>query len=384
MGWLGYQWGTGVLRQRIQEAVSKQLDRRVYIKKVGIAFPIVVRLEGINVFEKTTSLISELRFLEIDRLSICPSLVSLIFGKLVLSHVQVDNVRLYLIRNSDGTLNCSDMLVPLEKGRRTETKDSGVMIESIDLADGKIVIRDNALAEPEGLQTVVDRLKLHVQQLHIPFLATTATRLSLSSRIGLGKEESATFSSVSLKGWINWLRRDLEAKIEIQDLDFVKLKPYLRESSFFASLQSCRVQFSSEAKATENILTAQCRFKLSNVVVKPGGGILEGKLFGVSSSTIWHWLEQSGKGANVEIIAKGNLYPFKIKSVNFSTDFIKNALASSVTFKVQQVVQQGKEIVKEGGEALSKRVEKTGIGKIVEKASKTTQETKDSIKELLP
>lgn len=384
VGFIGYRWGIEQLHQRIEIELSRQLNRRVNIRDIELQFPFDLSLRGVRISEKAALTLSQPRFLEMERLTVRPNLFSWMWGEVMIDHIQVEKAKLYLVRNPDGTLNVSDMLQAPSGKESSPAKTTGVAIKAVDLSNGEIMILDNALADPNGLQTVLDRVELHLRQLQWPLRPTTVTHFSLSSKISPGGSQQESASRIALKGWINWLRRDLQANLEFKDLDVVQFKPYLKEdAAFFTDLESCRIQFSSEAKSAENVLTATCRFRMSDVAVKPGNS-LDGKLFGIPSATIWQWFERSGKGANLEVILKGHLQPFRVSSVNFSTDFMKNAIASSVSFKVQQMVEKGQEVIQEGEERLGKGADKTGIPKVVEKIGKAAEETNDSIQELLP
>ncbi len=384
LGFAGYQWGIRRLHERLEVELSKQLNRHVYIRDIELQFPFDIYLQGVRIFEKTTPTISQSRFLEMEQLMVRPNLFSWMWGEVIIDHIQAEKAKLYLVRNSDGTLNVSDMLQASSGKESSPAKMTGVAINAIDFSNGEIIILDNALADPNGLQTVLDRVELHLKQLQWPLRATTVTHFSLSSRMSPGGSQQESSSGIALKGWINWLRRDLQANLEVKDLDVAQFKPYLKEdATFFTNLESCKIQFSSEAKSVENVLTATCRFRMSDMEVKSENS-LDGKLFGIPSTTIWQWFERSGKGANLEILVKGHLQPFRVTSVNFSTDFMKNVIASSVSFKVQQTAAKAQEMVQETGERLGKAADKTGIPKAVEKVGKAAKETKDSIQELLP
>lgn len=383
-GVLGYHWGLQKLHERIQLELSRQMDQRVYLEQTQLQFPFDLHLKGIRVFKKTTENVAESCFLEIDDLIIRPNLFAWIGGEILLENVWIERGKLYLGRNPDGTLNVENMLKNPAKGGSAKAGTATLSIKSIALSEGIVMIQDEGFSGPEGLQTLCDDLKVQLNRVQWPVRPTTVTHFSIASRINPREGKEEFISKVMMKGWINWLRRDLQAHLEVENLDIIQIGPYLKDASFFSSLESCRIQLSSEAKAVENILTAQCRFRIADMVLRSEGNLLEGALFGVQSSTIWEWIERSGRGANLEVIAKGHLQPFKVSSVQFSTDFMRDALASSVSFKAQKVVQQGQEVLREGAEKVSKAVDKTGIPGAVEKITQAAEETKDSIDELLP
>lgn len=383
-GFVGYRWGIEQLHQRIEIELSRQLNRHVYIRDIELQLPFDLYLQGVRIFEKAAPTASQPRFLEMERLTVRPNLLSWMWGKIVIDHIQVEKAKLYLVRNPDGTLNVSDILQTSSGKGSSPAKTTDTEIKAIDLNDGEIIILDNALADPNGLQTTLDRVELHLRQLQWPIRPTTVTHFSLSSGVNPGGRQQESVSRIILKGWINWLRRDLQANLEVKDLDVAQFKPYLKgDAAFFLNLESCKIQFSSEAKSMENVLTAACRFRMSDVMIKQGDS-LDGKLFGIPSATIWQWFERSGKGANLEVFVKGHLQPFRVSSVNFSTDFMKSVIASSIPFKVQHIAEKGQEAIQEGGERLGKAADKTGILKAVQKIGETAEETKDSIQELLP
>lgn len=383
LGWIGYQWGTEVIRQRVQSVLTRQLERKTYVGEVRLRLPLDLQLENIRIFEKGSSGDPSQSFLEIPELRIRPDPLAWVGGQVGVAQIHVQGARLYLVRNADGTLNCSDMISRANETPKVSLKAWPLWIQSLILREGRVILVDRALTGSEGFQTVLSDVRLSIQGVSLPIRPTTVIHFNLISTVGPGVEIEESQSRVQLKGWINWHRRDLKAQLNIEDLEVAQFRPYFQNSKFFSSLESCRINFISEAQSEENRLIARCNLYLADMMVSRGNPF-EGKLFGVSSSTLWQWIQQSGNDSSLELVAKGHLVPFQIASVNFSTDVMKSFLAGNVSLRMQQVAQEGKVIVQESQERIGKTIEKTGIPTAIEKTEKVAKETKESLEELLP
>ena len=385
LGWVGYQWGTEAIRQKIESELTKQLNRRTFVEKLELKFPLDCELKRIRVFEKGSEVTPDLLFLEIGRLRIRPDLFAWFNGRIGFAGVQAEGARLYLIRNPDGTLNCSDMLTRAGESPKMTYKVWPVVVQSMALREGQVIIVDRLLTPSEGIQTVLSHLQLRLQKIAFPIQPTTVTHFMITGQIGPGIQESEPASKVQLSGWINWLRRDLQAKLSITDLQVGQFKPYFANSKFFSALKTGRITLISEARSQENLLNAQCSIQVSDIGVTSNLP-LEERIFGVPYSNIWQWVQQSSQNSSLQLVAKGHLIPFQVVSLNFSTDFMKNMLGSNsnVSLKVQQITQGGKVLVQEGKGHLEQAIQTTPAPKASEKTEKVAQETKQSIQDLLP
>jgi len=75
---------------------------------------------------------------------------------------------------------------------------------------------------------------------------------------------------IRVKGWVNLLKRDMDANIEIRDIDGVYLYPYYSTwvNLEKAHIEKARLQFTSDLKAAENKLTAACHLELTDVTFR--------------------------------------------------------------------------------------------------------------------
>ncbi|MDP2831591.1 MAG: DUF748 domain-containing protein, partial [Candidatus Omnitrophota bacterium] len=144
-----------------------------------------------------------------------------------------------------------------QKGKSPE-----IYLTSLNLRDGKIIFTDKQVT-PKGLQMVVNKLNIKVAKVALP-ITSLATNFSVSAQ--LLSHQAEAFGKITFSGWWDYLAKDLDAELEVNDLDVTKFSAYYGNFISNRKLSSARLDLNSSFKAQHNALEIITRFNLSNLV----------------------------------------------------------------------------------------------------------------------
>jgi hypothetical protein len=112
-------------------------------------------------------------------------------------------------------------------------------------------------------------VSLNLQNLMYPPKNSVITSFELTGAIpwGEGKEHG----SLNVRGWANLFKKDLQAKVKIDDIDGLTFYPYYAQ---WVNLESARIQkaklaFNSDIQGLNNEVTVDCHLELKEIAFKP-------------------------------------------------------------------------------------------------------------------
>jgi hypothetical protein len=129
--------------------------------------------------------------------------------------------------------------------------------------EGTIIFIDRTV--PEGVRIVVKNVSLTASNFYtLPRPAVT--RFSLNGTIPWadGKE----MGGLSFGGWIDLVKGDMDAKVELEGIDGVALWPYYADwvDVNKVGIQKATLNFTSHIKGVDHAVTAACHFELADIV----------------------------------------------------------------------------------------------------------------------
>jgi hypothetical protein len=124
-------------------------------------------------------------------------------------------------------------------------------------------------AGDSGISLVIKDLELKANNLGVVAIGSQISTFELKGSMpwnGSGQE-----GSIEAGGWVNLYKRDIGAKLNIKDIDGVRLYPYYAK---WVNLEKSRIQqaklnFSSEITGHNNDVIADCHLTLTDVVFRP-------------------------------------------------------------------------------------------------------------------
>ncbi|MFA4854243.1 MAG: DUF748 domain-containing protein [Candidatus Omnitrophota bacterium] len=228
----------------VEDQIQQNLKVKASLGKISLGLPFTITLEKLEI----GSLAS------IRKVTFSPNLIGLLFGKVVIHGLTITDPVIYLERSSSGKLN---LPVLEQKG-----KAPAIYLTSLKVRDAKIIFTDRLVSTP-GYQVIVDKLNISVAKVSLP-ITSLATNFSLSAR--LSNPAGKPFGNIAFSGWLDFLAKDMDAKLEVKDLDVTNFAPYYGNLISSKKVLSARLNFDSTFKAKNNALQIITDLNLSNLV----------------------------------------------------------------------------------------------------------------------
>ncbi|MFC1709756.1 DUF748 domain-containing protein [Candidatus Omnitrophota bacterium] len=193
--------------------------------------------------------------LSIEKIIIEPSIVGLLAGKFGLNKVVFSKPILSLVRTEGSQYNVREVADNI-KSKRTATQSKGKVdffIKEAIIEDGEINFYDKSADLSLGIKP----LNISV----ITSLKDFKTRINLESRVVSKAEKD--IGDVSLNGWLNFLKKDMDAKFDLSDVDVVYFSPYFKK--FLRNVKSGKLQFSADLVSDDNDLTIDCHLETQDL-----------------------------------------------------------------------------------------------------------------------
>lgn len=145
---------------------------------------------------------------------------------------------------------------------------SRFFVKRMTLEDGALNFTDKSI-EGKEVKLSIDKLNIIIENLEFPIRRSGVINFELRGEIPLQAENGK--GNISLDGWINIFKKDMQAALKIEGLDGIAFYPYY---SNWVDLEKARIEkaklnFNSNIQSLNNDLTAQCQLALSDIVFKP-------------------------------------------------------------------------------------------------------------------
>lgn len=245
--------------------LSKELENLTH-KKVTIGY-----------FFLAPNLRLEIKDLEIQGLaklrsvSVSPSIIGLLRGKLILNQLTLLNPEVYLNKvpkEVTDTKVSTAVIVP--PGPTPEAKKNGYIpfgIARLNIKNGEVTFIDQTVSSG-SIKIVIKEISFAVKNFYL-YPSSANTDFKLNALIPWKDKEDQ--GKIELEGWLNSLKRDIRATLKVSDIDAVYLYPYY---SYWVDLDKARIEkaklnFSSEIHGLNNNVTLDCHLELSDMVRKP-------------------------------------------------------------------------------------------------------------------
>ena len=228
----------------VQQQIQQNLKLKAKLGKISLSLPFTITLEKLEIGE----------LVSIKKISLSPNLVALLFGKIVIHGLNIVEPVINLEQSVDGKLN---LPVFEQKG-----KSPAIYLTSLNLRDGKIIFTDKKVTL-DGFQVIINKLNIKAAKVVLP-VTSLATNFSVSGE--LLSHQAEVFGKITFSGWLDYLAKDLDAELEVKDLDVTKFSVYYGNFISNRKLSSARLDLISTFKAKSNALQIGTKFNLSNLV----------------------------------------------------------------------------------------------------------------------
>jgi len=142
-----------------------------------------------------------------------------------------------------------------------------MIAKCVSVKDGKFVFIDH-VAGKDGITVTFKDIDLNARSLYI-FPRSIVAKFELKGSIPW--RDDPIQGKITLNGWIDFFKKDMQATLGVHDIDGIYLYPYYSQ---YIDLEKTRIEkakldFNSEIQGLKNNLTADCHLELKDLVFKP-------------------------------------------------------------------------------------------------------------------
>ncbi|MCX5697424.1 MAG: DUF748 domain-containing protein [Candidatus Omnitrophica bacterium] len=235
--------------------------KRIVIAQIEENLKMPASLGGISVSLPLSINISDLRIgdlARIKRLSLAPSLLGFLAGKIVLNRLVIVEPAVTIVQSAGGEFNLPQLAT---KGKQPPLLLAGLLIKNgiIRFIDKKI--------DPQGHEIILQNINVSISKVSFP-PTSLFTRYSILADIVDPKGNR--LGNLSGKGWIDFGPKDMDGNFQLQDVQATYFSPYCGDifGNLLAQngLLSAKLNFNADLKAKADVLKIACRLVLSDFV----------------------------------------------------------------------------------------------------------------------
>ena len=257
--------GKELLVQKLEDALKEDVS----IGYVGLKIPLSLEVRKLKIGELA----------DVDYIYASPSLFGLLVGKIIINEVRVlkpeiswergaaanEVTKNEPINNIEKDLNRAKEIT--NSPRTNQQQLPAIIIRHLRVKEGLINFTDRVISD-SGIQMTLREVLLDIDNLSL-FPKSTVTNFQLNAKIPW--QEDSGEGTVYASGWVDLYKKDVEARLEIDDIDGVYLHPYY---SKWVDLENSRIKEASlnlisDIKGQNNELVAKCRLELTDIKFSP-------------------------------------------------------------------------------------------------------------------
>ncbi len=158
-------------------------------------------------------------------------------------------------------------LAPVARAKPRGRYSLRMIAKRISIKDGKLVFIDHT-AGKDGITITFKDIDFNARTLYI-FPRSLVAKFDFKGSIPW--KNDALQGKIRLDGWIDFLKRDMQARLDIHDINGIYLYPYYSQYIDLskANIEKAKLKFTSDIQGLKNNLTAECHLELSDLVFKP-------------------------------------------------------------------------------------------------------------------
>jgi len=251
--------------------LAKMTHKKVSIGYVGLTLPFNIEVKNLEIPGTA----------KIAYASISPSIPGLLGGNIVLNDLKLVNPQFTYVRTSPDTnraglpvsANTENIALTSQPKIDAQLKSAPgngrylrLIIKHLAIKDAKIDFFDRTLSG-DGIRITFKNINLNLTDLYI-YPRSAVTRFKFDARIPWleGQEEG----KIAAEGWANLFKKDMEATLNISDIDGIYLYPYYAQwvNLEKTRIQSAKLSLDSKINSVDNKLSAACHLELNDIVFK--------------------------------------------------------------------------------------------------------------------
>ncbi len=256
-----------VVKSVLISKIEKATGLKTTIRSLDIRPPFGIQARGFEIAG----------LIKADRIFIGPSVRSLLFGKVAFNKILIGSPEFTYQRNPFPEPAAPEPVVietqaqgpavvehPNQSVPAEPAEVFPVTIRKLKIYSGKLHFIDNT-ASSGTITVLIKDLNFYITNLStIPDKRTSKFDLSGNLSWDTGEPDG----KISLAGWIDFNKKDIQAGIKVRDIDAIVFYPYystwvdLKQ----AKIKKAKLNFNCEIKGVNNDVTAQCHLELADMV----------------------------------------------------------------------------------------------------------------------
>jgi len=213
---------------------------------------------------------------KIGSVSLTTNIPSLFIGRVIFNDIRIVSPEFTFTRAPEPVVNAGkssvDVILPSSdvaaaKSPPRQIKLMPLGFRRIRVEDGIINYIDQGISA-DGIKIVLKDVSCKVNSFYF-YPRPIATSFELKGNIPW--REGQDVGKVSLEGWINLIKRDMQATLKIQDIDAIYLYPYYSNWMDLekARIERAKLNFTVDMIGLNNNVSAECHLELTDLVRKP-------------------------------------------------------------------------------------------------------------------
>ncbi len=259
--------GKEILAAKIQEAIQKKIT----IGSVILIPPLNLKISKIDIEG----------VLSADSVYVSPSIPWLLQGKIIFNSLRLNRPYVYYelrpVKKEEAplsdtavksALNASETVLtkqslPVSENQLTLQLPVPMIFKNIRIKGGKVDLVDYNVNK-EGLKIAIADIDLSVTNLYLMPVSAVA---NFDLKANIPWKDGSDVGKISLNGWINLFKKDMQADLKISDIDGVYLYPYY---TGWVNLEKARIgkaklNFNSDIHGLNNEITSTCHLELAEM-----------------------------------------------------------------------------------------------------------------------
>lgn len=268
--------GKDILAAKIKTLLKKE----VTIGSVNLVFPFKLEIKNLDIKDTFKAKV----------LYVSPSILGLFSKVLVLNEVKIFRPELFYERfpkidtenesenktapasttssSVSGSSHSGDTSIPSEEESGFgQSYPLRMVLKHLIVRDGKVIFTDYAVGK-EPLKITFRNLNVNLNN---GYLLPRPVITDFEFRGKIPWQQGETEGKITLEGWINLFKKDMQATLKIEGIDGVYLYPYYSNWVDLgkARIEKAKLKFVSKITGNDNDIVADCHLELTDIVRKP-------------------------------------------------------------------------------------------------------------------
>jgi len=237
-------------------------NRKVSIDRLMLKPPFTLEAQGLSIEGIG----------KIERISVSPSVLYFLIGRLAFNKVEVIRPEITYERLAvQVTGTGADTKIRASQGSDAAQADAGrimpLVFKRVIVRSGKLNFVDHT-AQPREIRVTIRGINLDLSNFYT-YPSKVVMRFSLEGNIPW--QQGIADGKVTFKGWVDLYKKNMQADLAIENIDGIALYPYYATWVDLekARIEKAKLNFKSNIKGVNNDVDAVCRLELTDIVRKP-------------------------------------------------------------------------------------------------------------------